>query len=237
MSRFELTHKNVPFLSGIIGSFIWILYYHHSKTTTKRRLQFQKEQRLQVAAAEIRMEEFFNRALFFPCFFPEDPASAIAQFMDIIRKAKRSLRICVMTISFGPLIKLVRDKASEGVQVQIFTSRGTSRALRFKNRGVGPTIEVRSKNTAYSTEMHNKFVIIDDIAVVTGSLNWSREAIHDNQENLMVTSDIRIVSKFIDKFYQRWEDFDKLESKTYDLSHLPVRVQPNVNCWFSPSKQ
>lgn len=37
-------------------------------------------------------------------------------------------------------------------------------------------IQVRSrKKGTYSTEMHNKYVLVDDEAVMTGSMNWTAE--------------------------------------------------------------
>jgi phosphatidylserine/phosphatidylglycerophosphate/cardiolipin synthase-like enzyme len=40
--------------------------------------------------------------------------------------------------------------------------------------------------------MHNKYAIIDDIYIATGSFNWSYAAVHRNFENLMLIKDINI---------------------------------------------
>ena len=34
--------------------------------------------------------------------------------------------------------------------------------------------------------MHNKFAVIDDEIVLTGSFNWTSAAANNNQENLVV---------------------------------------------------
>ena len=41
-----------------------------------------------------------------------------------------------------------------------------------------------------SFHMHNKFAIIDKFVLLTGSFNWTEQAVYGNQENL-----ISIISK------------------------------------------
>ena len=44
--------------------------------------------------------------------------------------------------------------------------------------------------------MHHKFAILDAATLLTGSYNWTRGAARDNEENLIVTDEPRIVNPF-----------------------------------------
>ena len=50
--------------------------------------------------------------------------------------------------------------------------------------------------------MHNKFAIIDDKCVVTGSYNWTYNAEFRNNENIVVLRDLSLVKKFEKEFTQ-----------------------------------
>jgi len=53
--------------------------------------------------------------------------------------------------------------------------------------------------------MHHKFAILDGETLLTGSYNWTRGAARDNEENLVVTTDLRFIAPFVDTFDRLWE--------------------------------
>jgi tetratricopeptide (TPR) repeat protein len=55
--------------------------------------------------------------------------------------------------------------------------------------------------------MHNKFAIIDNRILLTGSYNWTFSANHRNDENLMVIDDPEIITRYQNQFEKLW--FDK----------------------------
>lgn len=54
--------------------------------------------------------------------------------------------------------------------------------------------------------MHHKFAIVDKKLLITGSLNWTMEAIHSNQENVVIMEDTEYVQPFLDEFERIWEE-------------------------------
>lgn len=48
--------------------------------------------------------------------------------------------------------------------------------------------------------MHNKFCVIDNNIVITGSYNWTRNAANKNKENITVIRDLNIAKTFIKEF-------------------------------------
>jgi len=52
--------------------------------------------------------------------------------------------------------------------------------------------------------MHNKFAIIDNRILLTGSYNWTFSANHRNDENLMIIDDPEIIEIFQNQFINLW---------------------------------
>lgn len=61
--------------------------------------------------------------------------------------------------------------------------------------------------------MHNKFAIVDDKVLFTGSFNWTPTADQQNEENLLLISDKGLLKKYKDRFEYLWERSRKGELK------------------------
>lgn len=59
--------------------------------------------------------------------------------------------------------------------------------------------------------MHHKFAIVDRKMVITGSLNWTTEAIQNNRENILIMEDAEYVQPFLEEFERIWEFYDPLK--------------------------
>ena len=59
--------------------------------------------------------------------------------------------------------------------------------------------------------MHNKFAIIDNCLLLTGSYNWTFSANHRNDENLTVIDDPEILARYQNQFEKLWFDKFSLE--------------------------
>jgi cardiolipin hydrolase len=53
--------------------------------------------------------------------------------------------------------------------------------------------------------MHNKFAIMDENILLTGSFNWTYSAVVKNFENILVTGDAVYLEKYIPEFERMWE--------------------------------
>lgn len=57
--------------------------------------------------------------------------------------------------------------------------------------------------------MHNKFMIVDDDFLMTGSFNWTFQAGAHNQENLLVVDHPFYIEKYVTEFDGLWQEFEK----------------------------
>jgi len=59
--------------------------------------------------------------------------------------------------------------------------------------------------------MHNKFMLVDNAFLLTGSFNWTFQAGANNQENLLVVDHPYYIDKYTTEFEKLWLQFDKNE--------------------------
>ncbi len=128
---------------------------------------------------------------------------------DLLNKAKKSVLLCVFSITDHRLAKDIWECHKRGVQVKVITDdrkifdRG-SEIQNLRNKG----IDIKIDHSEY--HMHNKFGIIDDRIAFTGSFNWTYTAQKHNQENLLVTTNQSIVEQFKSEFDRLWQEMFKL---------------------------
>lgn len=101
-------------------------------------------------------------------------------------------------------IALPLVKASErGVKVRLFLDKEQVDYKYSQSRFlVQKGIKTRISSNNYI--MHNKFAIIDNRLLLTGSYNWTFSANNRNDENLMVIEDPEIIEIFQNQFANLW---------------------------------
>lgn len=55
--------------------------------------------------------------------------------------------------------------------------------------------------------MHHKFAVIDHAVVLTGSFNWTTQAVKNNQENILFYENEEIAKKYTVAFNKLWDGF------------------------------
>jgi len=121
-------------------------------------------------------------------------------------QAQRTVDVCVFTITDDRIAAAILDAHRRGVRVRVITDNDKahdegSDVRRLERAGM----EVREDRT--ECHMHHKFAIFDGRAVLTGSYNWTRGAARNNEENLVVSNDPRLVGPFEREFNALWGRF------------------------------
>jgi cardiolipin hydrolase len=52
--------------------------------------------------------------------------------------------------------------------------------------------------------MHHKFVLLDEILVLTGSYNWTLASEKRNHENLLILKEPRVLESYRSEFEELW---------------------------------
>jgi mitochondrial cardiolipin hydrolase len=131
----------------------------------------------------------------------------LRRLRELCMGAKRSVDVCVYTVSDDRLCDALLDAHRRGVAVRILSDDhkvhdAGSDVLRLRDRG----LDVRLDDTAF--HMHHKFALFDGQRLASGSFNWTRSASEGNEENLVVTDDARLVRAFSAHFEELWAKFD-----------------------------
>lgn len=137
-------------------------------------------------------------------FAPGD--ACLRKLRELCRSARRSLDICVFTISDDRLSGEILDCHARGVAVRVLSDNDKrfdegSDIARLHQAG----IPVRLDDTPF--HMHHKFALFDGRLLANGSFNWTRSATDRNEENLVVTDDAKLVGWFAGRFDALWEAF------------------------------
>jgi len=103
-------------------------------------------------------------------------------------------------------IALPLVKAQErGVKVRLYLDKDQVDYKYSQSRFlVQKGIKTRISSNKYI--MHNKFAIIDNRILLTGSYNWTFSANNRNDENLMVIDDPEIIARYQNQFEKLWLD-------------------------------
>ena len=134
-------------------------------------------------------------------------AACRGRLHSLITGAHRSLDVCVFTLTDDRLSDALLDAQRRRVAVRLISDNLKASDLgndvaRLANQGIA----VRVDRTRH--HMHHKFALVDGATLVTGSYNWTRSAYKDNQENIVVSDDSRLVSAFQRHFEVLWDAFE-----------------------------
>ena len=132
-----------------------------------------------------------------------------------------------------PLVK-ARER---GVKVRLYLDKDQVDYKYSQSRFlVQKGIKTRISSNNYI--MHNKFAIIDNRLLLTGSYNWTFSANNRNDENLMIIDDPEIIEIFQNQFINLWtnkysserteELFDKAKVEFLPASPAPAKPEGKV---------
>ncbi|XP_009955302.1 PREDICTED: mitochondrial cardiolipin hydrolase, partial [Leptosomus discolor] len=117
------------------------------------------------------------------------------------------LEICLFAFSCPQLGHAVQLLHRRGVRVRIITD-AQYMGLRGSQIGLLRHTGIQVRHDQENGYMHHKFAIVDRRMLITGSLNWTADAIQKNRENVLVMEDAEYVKPFLDEFERIWEEYN-----------------------------
>jgi len=142
------------------------------------------------------------------CFTPGD--NCVNEILEFLDSAKKSINICIFTISDDRISRKIVDCMEKGVIVKVITDND-------KQNDKGSDVNwlydkgIEVKMDMSRNHMHHKFAIVDNKKILTGSYNWTRSAAKYNHENFLITTDKKTVEKFSAEFEKLWNNMSWLE--------------------------
>ena len=126
------------------------------------------------------------------------------RIIHYLRQAKKTVDICVFTITDDRITEAIVDTHRRGVQVRIISDNDKSEdrgsdVERMTQAGLAVRLDLSPHH------MHHKYAIFDGCFLLNGSFNWTRSASQHNTENILVTDDRRLVRAFSEHFDEAWK--------------------------------
>jgi len=177
----------------VIGSeVLWTLFKKVRKHWSKRELEV-------------------NQVLFFPdnpmTAFEESRKnnSSISKLMALVSSCTKSLDMCLFLITLKDMASLAIKLMQDGVRVRLIVDHsniGIAGCQVGRLREAGVRVVARKQ----AGLMHHKFAVVDGRVVVTGSFNWTSQAVVSNNENVVISSNKDLVEPFVGEFERMWEE-------------------------------
>lgn len=145
------------------------------------------------------------------------PDNAEPELERLVRSADDSLLIVQPSIGGrdDPLLRAALDAARGGAEVRILLSSAwyvedDNRALadwiddRAERDGLNVAVRLADPQSRYE-KIHAKGVVVDESAVVVGSVNWNTHSLRENREVAVVLEGEEIASYYADVFREDWQ--------------------------------
>ncbi len=138
-------------------------------------------------------------------FSPQDKEMMEQRIIDEIMGADEAVRVMSFVVTLDNIGYALLDRHGEGVIVQgLFDQLGAQGT--YSEMPPLFCAEVAVREDGNPRIMHHKVIIIDDDTVITGSFNFSSNALNDNNENLLIIRSPEVTARYLSEFAQRWQE-------------------------------
>ena len=124
------------------------------------------------------------------------------QILKLLDGAQAMIDVCVAWFTNERLLDMLLKKKADGVRVRVIIYHDGVNAKHGVDLSGLEHKEVRGERKGL---MHEKYCVIDNHTVISGSYNWTENAEHKNDEQITVNEDVVMASKFTRDFNQKWD--------------------------------
>ncbi len=140
----------------------------------------------------------------------------ITVMLNEIASARHSIHFMTFVFSLDELAHaMLRQTEEHAVQVRGIFERRNSLA----SWSVLPTLYCAGaglRQDGNPNLLHHKVIIIDAETVITGSLNFSKNAVHSNDENLLIIRHPEIAALYLDEWQRQWDSATRIRESLVD---------------------
>ena len=152
------------------------------------------------------------------CYFFPNPSNE-QRVVNMFRTCKKTLDIAIFTFTRDSIAQAILEAHQRGLKIRCIGDDGNSKVKGSDVRLLASVgIPCKTDNN-FRFHMHNKMAIIDNSVVITGSFNWTNQAINKNQDNILFIEDKDIANQYTEYFNKIWDGFTTVitpeEAKKY----------------------
>lgn len=142
-------------------------------------------------------------------------------------KAQKAIHIAVAWFTNNDMFDILKIKAQNNCKIFIIINDdeiNNNSSIPYENLNL-KNIKIYKTRLNENDLMHNKFCIIDNTTIITGSYNWSYKA-RSNFENVIITyNDNILANQFLDEFNKIVKIINPQEVLKHDIFPLHVVVK------------
>jgi len=158
-------------------------------------------------------------------YFSPNGGAATAVAAEI-EKAKTSIKIQAYAISESQITGALLDAHARGVAVGLIVtptqqSDAYSTAGKLKKAGIHTVVD-----RAHALQ-HNKTMVIDDLVVVTGSMNFTKSGDKKNAENTLIIHDARIAAVYTANWLEH-QEHSGVFNATHKYDYKPPKTPSHL---------
>lgn len=133
-------------------------------------------------------------------FCPEDQCEE--RIVGIIQNANDSIDVAMYSFTSPKIADALIEARQRDVEPRVVLDYLQSTSKYSQKNNLLSKIPVRVMKPGKT--MHNKFIIVDNELVVTGSYNFTKNGNEKNHENFVIIFDKGIVSLYREEFFELW---------------------------------
>lgn len=135
-------------------------------------------------------------------WFIPDHRKGVERLIEVIRSAKKSIRVAMFTWTRFDLAKEIIEAKKKGIQVEIALDGQSSKGASKKIANLFKKYAVPMRCSKGSALLHYKFLYVDDEILVNGSANWTKGAFTKNEDCFMILHHLDETQKvFMEKLW------------------------------------
>jgi phosphatidylserine/phosphatidylglycerophosphate/cardiolipin synthase-like enzyme len=134
------------------------------------------------------------------CFTPSGQCTGL--IVQALEGAKETVLVQAYSFTSAPIAKALTDAHNRGVDVRVILDKSQkserySELAFLRNAGIPVWIDYKVAIA------HNKVMVIDGEAVITGSFNFTKAAQEKNAENVLILRDRELAKEYADNWQSR----------------------------------
>ncbi len=137
----------------------------------------------------------------------------------MLRTSHKTLDIAIFTLTNDKIFAAIEEAFNRKVKVRIISDDECCKMLGSDVLRAA-ALGIPTKTDCAKSHMHHKFAVIDNSLVVTGSFNWTVQAVKMNQENILFYENPSLAQKYTEEFNRLWNQFTTVVSQQESIKIL-----------------